>query len=231
MPDLDSDKANTPKRQKCQRCKKPLRMCHCHLLVYIQNTVKVVVFQHQKESKHALNTAQLLEQCLSNIEVIVTSDEEISLPPGITLDKACLLFPADDAITLSSPIEETDQSKASKNTPPDRNASFDIKLDHIEVLVVLDATWRKANKMLLTSPDLQALDKVQLALKQKRGYTLRKAKSAHMHSTLEAVAHSLAALESSAERYLPLLALLDEFMALNSLKIPAEHLAKMQQRI
>lgn len=215
------------KRTVCTGCQRPIRACHCHLLININNITRVLVLQHEKEAKHALNTVQLLAQCLRNIDVITTKDSDIHLTAEISPNDSYLLFPHEQALTLKSPIE-ADKSQIITADVIEAQLSH---TKHIKTLVVLDATWRKANKMLTTSPQLQSLHKVQLDIHSPRGYTLRKAKSANMLSTLEAVAHSLAAIECDSEQYSPLLAALDQFMQLHSRHIPPEHLEKIKQRI
>lgn len=221
---------NRKKRERCQHCKKPMASCHCDLLVNINNNIKVVILQHKKEAKHALNTAQLVNQCLEHSEIILCEDNAIALPCNIKADGTYLLYPEDEALTLDSTLEKS-SANALRHQPPQNPVQAPVA-SPVQTLVVLDATWRKANKMLMTSPDLQSLKKIQLhQIGQTRGYTLRKAKSPSMLSTLEAVAHALATLEDDDKGYASLLNVLADFMALHSRHIPPEHLVKMQQRI
>lgn len=217
----------TNQRQRCDHCQKPLTTCHCDLLVNINNSTKVVILQHKKEAKHALNTAQLVTQCLSHSKIITCEDSAIALPKYLCHDDTYLLYPDETALTLTSPIAPIHHLNDGK-----QKNIINKRLEHtVKTLIVLDATWRKANKMLMTSPELQALKKIQLHVGQARGYTLRKAKSSAMLSTLEAVAYALSALEHDNQDYANLLTVLADFMALHSRHIPPEHLAKMKQRI
>jgi DTW domain-containing protein YfiP len=97
--------------------------------------------------------------------------------------------------------------------------------------VVLDGTWRKTQRMLLTSPDLQALNKLQFMTDLPSRYRLRKASDAHMLSTLEAIAHTLAALtaidpqsKEPVMQYHGLLRVLDDYMTLHTRFVPAQHI-------
>jgi DTW domain-containing protein YfiP len=80
-------------------------------------------------------------------------------------------------------------------------------------LVVLDATWRKSRKMLHLSPGLQRLPRLALDEVPAGRYAIRKAHAPGQLSTLEATCAALAQLESKAERWQPLLAAFDAFVA------------------
>ena len=80
-------------------------------------------------------------------------------------------------------------------------------------LVVLDATWRKSRKMLYLNPALQRLPRLALNEAAPSNYRIRKAHAPHQLSSLEAAAHALAQIEGAGERYRPLLAAFDGFIA------------------
>lgn len=80
-------------------------------------------------------------------------------------------------------------------------------------LIVLDGTWRKSRKMLYLSPPLQALPRLSLQSPTASSYRIRKAHRPDQLSTLEATCAALAQLEGGADRFQPLLAAFDGFVA------------------
>jgi DTW domain-containing protein YfiP len=85
-------------------------------------------------------------------------------------------------------------------------------------LLVIDATWRKSRKMLALNPLLAALPRLALPPQALNRYAaLRKAQRPGQLSTLEATALALGLLETMPERYSPLLAAFESFVAAQAL--------------
>ncbi len=80
-------------------------------------------------------------------------------------------------------------------------------------LVVLDATWRKSRKMLYLNPLLQTLPRFALRDMPASQYLIRKAHAPNQMSTLEAACYALMQLERNTEKYAPLLAAFNGFVA------------------
>ena len=80
-------------------------------------------------------------------------------------------------------------------------------------LVVLDGTWRKSRKMLHLNPLLQQLPRLPLRHLPPSRYLIRQAHRPDQLSTLEATCAALALLEGGSDRYLPLLAAFEGFVA------------------
>ena len=80
-------------------------------------------------------------------------------------------------------------------------------------LVVVDGTWRKSRKMLQRNPLLQALPRLSSTPLAPSRYSVRKAHQPHQRSTLEAACAALAQLESDSDKFSPLLAAFDGFVA------------------
>ena len=78
---------------------------------------------------------------------------------------------------------------------------------------MLDGTWRKSRKMLQRNPLLQALPRLSLTPLAPSRYSVRKAHQPHQRSTLEAACAALAQLEGEPDRFSPLLAAFDGFVA------------------
>jgi DTW domain-containing protein YfiP len=189
-------------RPRCPACRRPKIACLCAWLSPVENTVDLLLLQHPLEQGQAKGSADLLRLSLARCTVWVgESFDALLLSQALSgaARQSLLLYPAS-----SNPA--TDSAPASALTPPHHPGRLR--------LVVLDATWRKSRKMLQLNPLLQQLPR--LALKNpppSRYAKLRKAQQAHQMSTLEATVLALQALEGQPERYAPLLAGLDGFVA------------------
>lgn len=80
-------------------------------------------------------------------------------------------------------------------------------------LIVLDGTWRKSRKILYLNPLLQQLPRLSLRDMPASHYRIRRAQAPDQLSTLEATCAALAQLEGDAEKFQPLLAAFDGFVA------------------
>ncbi len=80
-------------------------------------------------------------------------------------------------------------------------------------LVLLDGTWRQTRQLLRLNPLLQALPRRALPAPPPSRYTIRRAQRPEQRSTLEAACLALAALQGDADRFAPLLAAFDGWVA------------------
>ncbi len=170
--------AHRARRQRCERCTRPVAHCLCSLIALLPSRTRVLVIQHPDETKHALNTARFVALGLENSQLIVAETvenlEEYLQQSGYT---ACVLFPGEQAQTLSA-YQQDEQPW---------------------LLVVPDGTWRKARKLLHCNPLLAALPRVTLPDGLNSRYRLRKAPSAESLATVEAVTYALSVLEPEAD--------------------------------
>ena len=172
-------------RATCSRCKRPMRVCYCHTLKQLDNHWPVHILQHPGESQHGIGTAGIAFLSLMNSQLQVgesfTSD-------SITVDlkNAVLIYPGEDANSLDI-----------------------LRSDLPQTLIFMDASWRKSYRMLMESPDLQALPKVGLKPESVSRYRIRKSRYNASLSTVEAIAYTLGFLERNKEKYLPLLNCMD----------------------
>jgi len=173
------------KRTRCCRCKRPQSVCYCHTIKEIPNSWPVHILQHPRESGHGIGTAGIAALSLTNCTLQV-GDKFTHASLAVDTQKAVLIYPSDDAVSLETLQEKSPQT-----------------------LIFLDATWRKSHRMLLESPVLQGLPKVGLQVKQLSRYRIRKSKYASSLSTLEAIAHCLSFIENNEEKYSPLLRSMD----------------------
>ena len=164
-------------RAQCSRCLRPQTHCLCALIPQLDSRTRVLLLQHPSEVGQALNTARLADLGLLNAELRVGEVFEdlatLLNPPGY---QARLLFPGEGAQLIDT-AEPSDESLP-------------------WLLVVPDATWRKARKLLHLNPLLAQLPRVTLPEGAVSRYRLRKAPGPGALSTLEAIVQALEILEA-----------------------------------
>src|SRR5699024_7167474 len=163
------------KRLSCQRCQRPSSHCLCPWLPLQpqHSRSRIVVLQHPSETKHPLNTARFLSLGLANCELWVGEKfPQLEQRISDTHYHSAVLFPNEAPLTLS---------KASQNSKPWQ-------------IFVPDGTWRKAKLLMHLNPTLAELPHLRLP-HVNSAYIFRHSKVPNSHSTLEAVATVLNALE------------------------------------
>lgn len=155
------------------------------------------------EVANAKNSARLLHLCLPNsrLEVGESFDPQRLEAMLAGPRRPLLLYPdtPGDASMGIAPAPPFDPSCAAEPSAL--------------LLVVLDATWRKSRKMLYLNPALQRLPRLPLRDTPASHYLIRKAHAPDQLSTLEATTYALAQLEGDAEKFAPLIAAFDGFVA------------------
>lgn len=187
----------------CGACLRPLSTCICRWIAAVPSAIEVLVLQHPLEVANAKNSARLLHLSLPNSRLEV----------GETFDEARLqsLLAGPRHTVLLYPDTPADQSLGIAAPPP-----FDPALARLPAglrLVVLDGTWRKSRKMLYLNPALQRLPRLPLRDMPASHYLIRKAHAPDQLSTLEATCYALAQMENDAEKYAPVIAAFDGFVA------------------
>jgi DTW domain-containing protein YfiP len=187
---------------------RPQSGCICAWIRPIATAVEVVILQHPREVARAKGTARLLHLSLAHSRLVVGeafAQAELqgllsgSSAPGTTL--TLLLYPP-------TPFDSTPGLLA----PPVLVADV-LHEPALLRLIVLDGSWRESRKLLYLNPLLQALPRLTLRAPPPSRYLIRKAQRSHQLSTLEASCAALAQLEGAAEKFLPLLAAFDGFVA------------------
>ena len=178
----------------CLRCERPRSACLCGWIRPVDNGVlALLLLQHPDEQFEAKGTARLLSLSLSRCTVWVGEQFDASALARAT-SGATLLYPACAGATAAT----------SDRVLP-------------TCLVVIDATWRKSRKMLALNPLLQALPRLALtaldATPPSRYAVLRRAHQPQQLSTLEASVFALQQREPVPERFAPLLAAMEGFVA------------------
>ena len=163
-------------RSICPHCHYPLTTCCCAVLDTIEHQTQIDILQHPTEATAAKNTAHLCQLSLAHCRIWCGEQPEdfATLQQQLANEHKAiaLLYPGDSA----TPIQE-----------------FALQPSPIRLLLI-DATWGKAYKMLQLNPWLQQF--AQLKLPQSKGqYHIRKAPKAGQLSTLEAIRLALHQLE------------------------------------
>ncbi len=172
-------------RVTCRRCLRPADFCFCARLPPAASRTRVVLLQHPREARLAICSAWTTRIALENAELhrgVRFGDHprvrEVVASPG-----AALLFPGPD----------TTPAAALAGAPP-------------PLLVVVDATWHQAERMLRDNPSIAALPRVSVESPDPSGYGELRREPAPGHlPTIEAVALALGALERDAARFAPMI--------------------------
>jgi DTW domain-containing protein YfiP len=156
----------------------------------------VYILQHRQEHDHALNTARIAVLGLGQCQLHTVTDARVedTLPAALLaeLDNALLIYPG----PLSRDIADLEPHEVL--TRP---------------LLLLDASWRKSRRLLLTSPWLHALPRISFDLHAPSRYRIRREPEKNYCSSLEALCTVLGSLEHNEQKYAPLLAAMDVMIA------------------
>ena len=152
----------------CHECRLVKSECICHLLQKIDFSLKVWIWQDQKEKKRKNNTGFWLTKLLEQVEFSDENDE----------------FPS----TWVTQILENPSSFALL-FPHEGSLAVDSTWDHsIKNLIVLDTTWDKARSIVQKTPVLTQIQAFHLENLSGQ-FTIRKAPFDGAVSTIESVAH------------------------------------------
>jgi len=190
-------------RASCAVCLRPQQTCICRWVTAVPNVVDVLILQHPMEVANAKGSARLLHLSLSSsrLEVGEQFEPEVLTEWLSGERRNVLLYP------------ETAGEAALGMAPPPTFDPAWLAAPQALRLVVLDGTWRKSRKMLYLNPLLQALPRMPLRETPPSHYLIRKAHLPDQLSTLEATVYALAQLENDINKFDPLIAAFDGFVA------------------
>lgn len=167
-------------RDTCERCLRPRPACYCAHLTKIATRTKLVLLQHPREREVAIGTAHMASLCLESSELHVGIDwsksKELARALGDPERPPILLYPGKDAIDIVK-------------HPPKGPVT----------LVVVDGTWAQTKKVVRVNPMLAALPRYAFVPPQPSEYRIRKEPDAESVSTIEALMHTLSALEGDSD--------------------------------
>lgn len=174
-------------RETCYRCFWPKARCWCSGIRPMDTRTRFVFLMHPKEFKREkAGTGRLTHLCLPNSKICMGAEfdnhEEVR---ELLCDPAhypVLVYPGPSAVNLSLP-----QSALTPETLAGRAL----------LVLLIDATWASARKMLRLSPSLQRLPRVMFTPSTPSRYVIKQQPQEGCLSTLETVHELLLALERS----------------------------------
>jgi DTW domain-containing protein YfiP len=181
IPDeCDEFSLNNEGRSICPHCDFLTSRCLCDTLKLIDNRTHIIILQHPTETKHPLNTVQILKKSFKQISLFIGEDFTHQLEINDLLNNTnnhCLLL------------------YAGKTQPPITASKDEYLKQTITHLFLLDGTWRKAKRIFLTSQNLQKMNILSLSPSETSNYRIRKAPTHESLSTLEATLMALSIIE------------------------------------
>jgi DTW domain-containing protein YfiP len=184
-------------REMCYRCFWPRPLCWCGSIRPMATRTRFLVLMHPKEFKEEkAGTGRLTHLCLadSEIQVGVGFDDhervqEILRDPDLA---PFLLYPGSGAVDLT----------ASPDLLHRPDLAPVVRGEKRLLVVILDATWSGARKMLRLSPTLQRLPRVMFRPSAPSRFVIKQQPQPGCLSTLEAVHELLHALtRAGLDRY------------------------------
>jgi len=188
------------KRALCANCLKASSACICSTIKSISNKYHLHILQDPSEEKKAIGTARILKLSLNKVQLSIG---ELFDEQEFDLNNSYLLFPGDDAVAATQ-----------------LNEKFTLNAD--SQFILLDGSWKKAYKLLMSNPFLQKLPKVFINVDAKSNYRLRKSPREDGLSTVEAGYYLLAQLEQDKQKFLPLLQSFEYMIDYQIAQMPAE---------
>lgn len=169
----------------CLGCAMPKKVCRCGQIEIKPMDTEIIIFRHPDERRNTLSTVSLIKQ--RDPELLVK--EGTSFSP-VRRTACALLFPQSPTTSPAALQERACQ-------PPHKG---DIKT----TLLLIDATWKKAKRMLYENPWLAELPRVALKPPTRSDYLLRKGPGGTALSTVEAFAmvQNDAALQTHLRRFM-----------------------------
>lgn len=189
------------KRAFCQQCNKALVACICGSICELNNQYFLHILQDPSEQKKAIGTARILDLSLSKVQLSIGT---VFNPTDFDLDNTFLVFPSETA-----------------NTVADLHTMK--KIDDRTQFILLDGSWKKAYKILMSNPFLKKLPTITFNTENKSSnYRLRKSPREDGLSTVEAGYYLLSELENDTEKFTPLLDVFDEMINFQVANIPKD---------
>ena len=198
-----AEKITPSKRVVCETCRYVKNNCICSAITPQSSNIKIIILQHPLESKHAKNSAKLVNLCINHCQLVIGETcEDFAHIQEIVQEIVQEKVPqktqnrltqeqAQKQIYLVYPslqAQNIEQFKTSQSKYANRK---DI------TLIFIDASWRKAHKIWQLNPWLQKLPTLTFANAPKTRYQIRKHKKETSLSTLEAVAYCLEQIENA----------------------------------
>lgn len=176
--------------EKCLRCFRPLSTCYCPHITAIDTGIKFVFLMHPKEAYHQhTGTGRLASLSLVDSEIIVgvdfTQNKRLNQLLSDSAYFPLVLYPADDAFTAQSPLLKESLESVSGGEKR--------KL----LVIVVDATWFFAKKMLRLSPNVRNLPKLSFQQLYTSEFTFKRQPAEGCVSTIESCYHLIREMQAA----------------------------------
>ena len=189
FPDLTSIEDDKSRRDLCQGCSRPSRVCWCQFVpdpALETSRCRFAILQHPNESKRQIRTALMAVRGIAG---------------GMCKVYVGRKFPGK--------YEELGEILGSEDTwllYPGGKGMGEVRKGHStkrQNFVILDGTWNEAKKILSWNPDLQRLPRASLdhSEAEKSFYVVRTQPEDGCLSTVEAVARTLSLMEDMPEAF------------------------------
>lgn len=155
-------------RSRCVHCRMQVELCLCAEIVPMASRTRFVLVMHYEESYKPTNSGFLVQALLPETDVRIRGLRDRPVDSA-GLEGAAVLFPSGEAEVLSA-----------SSAPP--------------TLIVPDATWRQARRMVRREPALRGKRHVTLPPGPPSEFRIRRHQDRRSLSTLEAVARALVVL-------------------------------------
>ena len=160
----------------CLACGVPQKLCLCEVVdIADLSAPSIIILRHPEERKKTLSTVSLIKQRYPSL--LVKEGEHFA---PLRQPNLVLLFPDSEASG-----SETDKIPEGESLPGKTKSG---RHHEPATMVLLDATWRKAKRILHENPWLGTLPRISLEPTSLSDYRLRKVPNEHALSTVEVFA-------------------------------------------
>lgn len=160
-------------RDLCRTCNRARATCFCKYVKPFETRTRFLILMHPKEFKRQrTGTGRVTALSLVNSQIIVGADfsqhTELDTILADSTLYPVLLFPGETAVNLSAkPVPDAAQGRRL-------------------VVLILDATWASARKMLRLSPNLLALPRITFDFSDASRFSIKRQPKDFCLSTIEA---------------------------------------------
>lgn len=188
-------------RPVCDICHRPLKVCLCDWIEPVNNRIEIGILQHPDEVHQVKGTARIAELSLQRCRLWIGESfaSESTLHDWLAEGEIFLLYPPTEHEVSRPPVFASSEVRSAYS--PER----------LKVLVI-DGTWRKTYKMMMSNAFLGQLRRIHLEPEQFSNYRIRKQKSASSLSTVEAIYQLLVELEGEGLRARPLISAFEKMV-------------------
>ncbi len=177
------------RRETCYRCWRRKSLCFCKHIKEFNTKTEFILLMHPKEAKkQKLGTGRMTHAAMTHSQIItdINFDHNQQMKQLMADPKrhVMLMYPAPDAVA----IDHYDEIPPALTKPL-------IKEDKILTLLLLDATWACAKKMMKLSTCLHHLPKVSFSQTYKGRFLIKHQPDENCLSTLETIYYCLQGLK------------------------------------